>query len=161
MLRSKRSQNKVSAVLSMRSFQSETTFDCSSDEIFIDEDWHQVAPMCIEHWDDLWVRHNKVSDSEREHQSHCDIPFLLLKRIFTCFQGRKSTMPMLILEGILRVREPYWRMVLAVFVGRIVFSGFEVYADFEWTGQFFRVLRFPQFKKEKHINHKSINRIMS
>ena len=31
-------------------------------------------------------------------------------------------------EGSLRVREPYWQMVLAVFVGRIVFSGFAVYA---------------------------------
>ena len=38
------------------------------------------------------------------------------------------------LEGSLRVQEPYWRMVLAVFVGRIVFAvldgcvGFTVYA---------------------------------
>ena len=37
-------------------------------------------------------------------------------------------------EGCLRVRKPYWRMVLAVFVGRIVFAvldgcvGFVVYA---------------------------------
>ena len=37
-------------------------------------------------------------------------------------------------EGSLRVQEPYWRMVLAVFVGRIVFAvldgcvGFAVYA---------------------------------
>ena len=79
-LRSKRSQNQVSAVLSMRSFS-------IWDDVWLWQRWdiyrRGPSPEVTEgHWDDLWVRHNKVSDSEREHRSHCDIPFLLLKRIF-------------------------------------------------------------------------------